>query len=73
MGCGPVPAGRRDWAAAIAVYDRVLKVDPQNDSAYALHGAALSAQPDRKAIDDFSKAIQLRPGIWSHYRDRGRA
>ena len=60
--------------SAIAIYNRVLKLNPDVFEVYGNRGAAKSSIGDYVgAIEDYDKAIQLNPNDTIAYYNRGRA
>ena len=66
--------GSGKYAAAIAAYDRAIKLNPRYTDAYSNRGVAYDAmnQPER-AVMDYSKAVQLNPSATACYVNRGLA
>jgi len=63
-----------DIDGSIECYNQVLKLDPQNSSAYEARGTALLIKRKfQKAIDDFDKSISINPKNYSSYWGRGAA
>jgi tetratricopeptide (TPR) repeat protein len=65
-------AGR--YSAAIAAYEKAIKINPRYTDAYSNRGVAYDAmnQPDR-AVVDYSHAITLNPSSTASYVNRGLA
>ena len=60
--------------SAIAIYNRVIKLNPDIFEVYGNRGAAKSSTGDYVgAIEDYDKAIQLNPNDTIAYYNRGRA
>jgi len=60
---------KKDYANAIADADHAIALDPKLARAYNLRGTALRAAGDpRKAIEDFSKAVELEPNLDNYFQ-----
>lgn len=60
--------GKRDFPKAIAAYDSLIQLDPQNPNHYFLRGTLyFDSQKFDLAIVDFSKAIEIHPTFNLHY------
>ncbi len=62
----------KNYNAAIAEYEKALKLEPQNSNSHAYRGDAKAALQDhRGALADYAKAIQLNPNNANAYNRRG--
>jgi tetratricopeptide (TPR) repeat protein len=58
--------------AARAVYDRLIRSHPEDQTAYVNRGVSWAAVGDhRRAVDDFSRALRLQPMDAIAYYNRG--
>lgn len=59
---GAASAGRRDFASAIADFDRAIELEPTNaDAIYQRGLAKRDNRQGRQAMDDFNQALTLQP------------
>ena len=66
---GSAHLDKKDYASAIADADRALVLDPKMARAYNLRGTARRAAGDpRKAIEDFSKAVEFEPNLDNYFQ-----
>lgn len=65
---GTLYAGSGSYESAIAEFERVLEIEPTNDSAYRELGFAYERLNDlRRAEKTYQRAIDLRPAYWAGY------
>jgi len=65
--------GNKNFTKAIAAYDYLIELDPQNSDYYFLRGNLhFDSQQYDLALGDFSKAIEIRP-TFNLYYNRGLA
>ena len=61
-----------DFAGAIADFDKVIQLDPQNAMAYINRGNAKIQSGDLEgALADYNKGIEIKPDIVEGYVGRG--
>lgn len=62
----------KDYNAAIAEYEKALKLEPENSNSHAYRGDSKAALQDhRGALADYARAIQLNPNNANAYNRRG--
>lgn len=65
---------QKDYKGAIANFDQVLRLDPQNVKAYFNRGFAYyNLENYQKAIEDYGKAIEINPSDAEAFYNRGLA
>lgn len=65
---------RRKYSDAIAIFDEVIKENPQNAESYLYRGETFSDMDDElKAIDNYSKVLQLEPANADAFNYRARS
>ena len=61
-----------NWVEAIAMYNRALLIDPENDAAYHKRGYAYFKLGDySRAIEDLTEAIRIDPKERGYWANRG--
>ena len=66
--------GKGDTAAAAAKYDEAVSLFPTDPVVFLRRGQSLMNKKETsgEAIDDFTRALQLRPEMWQALQYRGR-
>ncbi len=73
VGCGRKESSQDDKSkVVISMYERAIKINPQNDAAYNGLGMEYGSRGEYdKAIEAFKKAIEINPSESSYYDNLG--